>query len=85
MTEEDTFNALKRLPLSEVKHLWEMSPKVGTYALYEHVTSHHWTLEEYIRFHYKTSGFEVDQEQDWIDGMLIHYRKILRDEYGIEI
>ncbi len=81
MLEDETFLRLKRLPLSEVKHLWMKSPKAGVFELYQHVTKHHWPLEAYIQFHYK----DFVNKEIHIEIEMLRHRRDLRDLYNIKI
>jgi len=59
MTEDDTFNRLRRIPFLQMFNIWAASPLTPTTEGYENIfITHGWTWNEYITEHHRY--FDVD-------------------------
>jgi hypothetical protein len=84
MTEEDTFNRLKRLPMEEVASRWNEGSGTGILALYTHMNAHGWPLSDYLSFYYKKYSVEASEEL-WVKGRMDRYRRLLKENHDIDI
>ena len=57
MTEEDTFNRLRRIPFLKMFDIWAASPMTAsTEGFRELFKEHGWVWEDYIEVHYREFG-----------------------------
>lgn len=57
MTEDDTFNRLRRIPFREMFRIWAASPMTAsTEGFRELFKEHGWVWEDYLELHYKEFG-----------------------------
>lgn len=86
MTEEDTFNRLKRKSLKVVYGEYRNGDASGLLALYTHMYSNYWTLRDYLEeFTAERGALPERTEKETVDYYMDLYRAQLLRDYGIII
>ncbi len=85
MTEDDTFEMLRRKPLVDVYNEFRNDGGYGIANLYYHMTKNKWTIRDYLNKFYDDKGPFPQPKDKWVNKFVEKYSKDLKEHYGIDI
>lgn len=88
MTEEDTFNALKRRPLVDLFDEFQRGLHgMGPLAVYRLMINNHWAMRDFYNIYFDTllTDYDYLDKETWIRNHMSNSATELKNKYDIDV